>query len=216
MVKLDIIADPACPWCYVGKGYLDRALEKAGDHPFEIEYHPFQLRPDMPKGGMDRGELMEQVFGSKKRAAEAHVVLEEHAKNAGVTFNFEKITRSPNTFDAQRLIYWAGLEQRQAFVVSAIMKAYWAEGRDIGDREVLIDIAKGCEMDPEMVRRLLESDADIDSIAKREAHSRHMGITSVPTFIVGNRHAVPGAQPTELWLDVMKDIASQDREESAE
>ncbi len=209
MVKLDILADPACPWCYVGKAYLIRALEQSGDHPFDIEWHPYQINPDLPLSGVDRAEYLETLFGSREAAAKAHVPLAEHAQAAGVTFDFEAIKRTPNTRDAHRLIHWAGLEGRQTPVVHAIFRAYWSEGRDIGQHSVLIDIAEKMGMDPAMVGRLLASDADIADIRDRQAHSRKMGVNSVPTFIVDHRYAVQGAQPTEVWINVIRELAEQ-------
>ena len=212
MVKLDILSDPICPWCYIGKGYLDRAMEKVGDHPFEIEWHPFQLNPDMPEGGMDRAAYIEAKFGGPEGAVQAHLPVLEHAKKAGVTMNLERIKRTPNTIDAHRLIHWAGIEQKQTPVVSALFRAYWVEGRDIGDREVLCDIADSAGLDASVIGRLLESDADIQLIQDRDAHSRKMGVNSVPTFIVANQHAVPGAQPTDLWEKVMRELIAQEAE----
>ena len=209
MVKLDIISDPVCPWCYIGKVNLFKALEAVPDHPFVIEWHPFQLDPTIPAGGMDRATYMERKFGSKEAVVKMHVPLMEHAEAAGAVINLDKITRSPNTLDAHRLIHWAGLEQRQTLVVDRLFQAYWVEGRDIGDHEVLADIADGAEMDASMVTRLLETDSDIADIKAREAHSREMGVNSVPTFIVANRHAVPGAQPADMWVKVIGDIMEQ-------
>ena len=209
MVKLDIISDPICPWCYIGKTNLDAALAQVPDHPFTIEWHPFQLNPDMPADGMDRRAYLEAKFGGKDGAVKAYAPVVEHAERAGATINLDAMQRTPNTIDAHRLIHWAGIEQRQSFVVDLLFKAYFVDGRDIGDREVLADIADTAEMDAALVTRLLESDADVDDIRARDAHSRQMGITSVPTFIVAQQHAVPGAQPPEMWLKVIEDIKTQ-------
>ena len=208
-IKLDIMSDPICPWCYIGKTYLDRALLDHPNHPFAIEWHPFQLNPDMPAGGMDRRAYLEGKFGGKEEAVRAYAPVVEHAKAAGLDINFEGMTRTPNTLDAHRLIHWAGIEGRQTAAVSALFKAYFAEARDIGDHEVLADIADAIEMDASVVTRLLQSDADRADIAARDAHSREMGINSVPTFIVGGQHAVPGAQPPELWAKVIAEISGQ-------
>ncbi|RYH03122.1 DsbA family oxidoreductase [Salipiger sp. IMCC34102] len=206
MVKLDILSDPICPWCYIGKAQLFRALEQVGDHPFTIEWHPFQLNPDMPEGGLDRRSYLEAKFGSKEAAARAYATVEEHARSAGLTINFEAMDRTPNTLDAHRLIHWAGIEQRQTFVVDLLFRAYFEQGRDIGGHEVLCDIADTAEMDAAVVGKLLASDADADDIRKRDAHSREMGVTAVPTFIVAGQHAVPGAQPPETWVQVITEI----------
>lgn len=209
MVTLDILSDPVCPWCMIGKANLDRALERAGDHPFTIEWHPFQLNPDMPREGADRKSYLEQRLGGPARAAAAYANVLEHAKAAGVTLNLEAMARIPNTLDAHRLIHWAGLEGAQTRVVSALFRAYWQEGRDIGNAEVLCDIADGAGLDAAMVARLLASDADIDDIRARDANARRQGVTGVPTFIVGRRHAVSGAQPPELWDRVIAEIRAQ-------
>lgn len=207
MVKLDIMSDPICPWCYIGKANLDRALAQRPDHPFLITWHPFQLNPDMPKGGMDRRTYLETKFGGKEGAVKAYAPIVDHAEKAGVTINLEAIKTTPNTLDAHRLIHWAGIEGRQTEVVDALFQAYFVEGRDIGDADVLADIADSCGMDASVVLRLLATDEDRREIVERDAAARGMGINSVPTFIVASQHAVPGAQPTELWLKVLDDLA---------
>ena len=208
-VKLDILSDPICPWCYIGKTHLDKALAAVAEHPFVIEWHPFQLNPDMPEGGMDRRAYLEGKFGGKEGAVRAYAPVVEHAEKAGLTINFEGMQRTPNTLDAHRLIHWAGVEGKQTEVVDALFQAYFVDTRDIGDHDVLADIADGAGMDAAVVRKLLKSDADRDLIKDRDSHSRQMGVNSVPTYIVANQHAVPGAQPPELWQKVIADILSQ-------
>ena len=205
-VKLDIMSDPICPWCYIGKAHLDRALAAAPDPPFLIEWHPFPLNPDMPEGGMDRRAYLEGKFGGKEAAVKAYAPVVEHAEKAGLKINFEGMKRTPNTLNAHRLIHWAGIEGRQTAAVSALFKAYFVECRDIGDVEVLADIADSIEMDAAVVTRLLGTDSDMQDIRDRDAHSRSMGINSVPTFIIGGKHAVPGAQPPELWAKVIAEV----------
>ncbi len=209
MIKLDIISDPICPWCFIGKSRLMKALEAEPDHPFVIEWHPFQLNPDMPAEGMDRREYLETKFGGKENAVRVYSEIEQHATEEGLEIDFAAIKRTPNTINAHRLIHWAGIEQKQNAVVDALFAAYFKEGRDIGDTDVLADIADSAGMDAAVVRKLLKSDADIEDIRKRDAHSREMGVNSVPTFIVANRHAVPGAQPPELWRRVIADLKAQ-------
>ncbi len=209
MVKLDIISDPICPWCYIGKTNLDKALLQFPDHPFLIEWHPFQLNPDMPAAGMDRRTYLETKFGGKEGAIKAYAPVVENAERVGAVINFDAMKVTPNTIDAHRLIHWAGIEERQSFVVDLLFKAYFVDGRDIGDREVLADIADAAEMDAAMVTRLLATDEDTQTLRDRDAHSRKMGVNSVPTFIVANQHAVPGAQPTETWVQIITDIKAQ-------
>ena len=211
MIKLDILSDPICPWCYIGKTHLFRALESHPDHPFEIEWHPFQLNPDMPAGGMDRRAYLEGKFGGKDGAIKAYAPVLEAAEAAGLPIDFAGIKRTPNTLNAHRLIHWAGIEGKQTPVVQALFKAYFEDGRDIGDSETLADIADSAGMDAAIILRLLVSDADVEDIRARDAHSREMGVTGVPTFIVANQHAVPGAQPPELWGKVIAELMSQEK-----
>ena len=214
MVKLDILSDPICPWCYIGKAGLDRALERRPDHPLEIEWHPFQLNPDMPKDGMERRAYLEGKFGGKENAIKVYSRIAEAAEAAGQKINFEGISRTPNTMDAHRLIHWAGVEGRQTAAVSSLFRAYFVEGRDIGDATELVAIAKSIGLDSAMVERLLNSDADRDDIAGRDAHARQRGVTGVPTFVLANQHVVPGAQPPELWDQVLDELTAAQSEES--
>jgi predicted DsbA family dithiol-disulfide isomerase len=209
MVRLDILSDPICPWCYIGKANLDRALARNPGHSFAIEWHPFMLNPDMPPEGVTRRSYLEARMGGPEALARADAMLEERAAAAGVTIHRFDGQKIPNTLDAHRLIHWAGIEGRQTAAVSALFRANFVEGRDIGDPEVLAEIAEGIGMDRAAVARLLASDADVQAIRDRDAHSRRMGVSAVPTFIVGNRHAVQGAQPPELWDRVIAELAEQ-------
>ena len=206
MVKLDILSDPICPWCYIGKAHLDRALEAEGDHPFEVEWHPFQLNPDMPPEGMDRRAYLEAKFGGQEGAVQAYLPVVEHGKKAGLELNLDRIARTPNTIDAHRLIHWAGIEGRQTPVVSALFRAYFTDGRDIGDAEVLADIADSAGLDASIVMRLLGTEEDVAGLREKDAGFRRMGVNSVPTFIVNGQHAVPGAQPPDWWRNVISEI----------
>ncbi len=218
MIRLDILSDIACPWCYVGKAYLDRALEAHADHPFTIEWHPFQLNPEMPKDGMDRRSYMEAKFGGKEGAVRAYAPLVQHAERAGVELNFDKIAKTPNTLDAHRLIHWAGLEGRQTPMVAALFRALWRDGRDVGDADVLADIAGEVGLDRAMMRRLLEGDGDVEDIRARDAHARERGVTGVPTFVIANQHVLQGAQPTETWNEIIEELIGRiaERQQDAE
>jgi predicted DsbA family dithiol-disulfide isomerase len=212
MIRLDILSDPACPWCYVGKAHLDRALEARPDHPFLIEWHPFQLNPDMAPGGMDRQTYMAMKFGSRDNILRIHEPLIAHAEEAGLPLDLPAITRTPNTFDAHRIIHWAGLEGRQSPMVARLMRAYWAEGQDIGDHATLARLAGEVGFDPDVTLRLLASDADRDLIRSRERHARTRGVNAVPTYILADRHVLQGAQPPALWQQVIDELAGELRE----
>ncbi|MBW6417157.1 DsbA family oxidoreductase [Celeribacter sp. PS-C1] len=206
MITLDIFHDPICPWCYIGKTRLDRALEARPDHPFSIQWHPFQLNPTMPKEGMDRLNYLEMKFHGTEGAMKAYRPIIDVLHKEIPQADLGKIKRTPNTLDAHRLVHWAGIDGRQTAAVSALFRAYFKEGRDIGSRAVLAEIAGEIEMDPDAIARLLETDADIEEIVARDAHARERGIKAVPMFIIDNLHAVEGAQPTELWLEVIDEL----------
>jgi len=206
MIRLDIFSDPVCPWCYVGKANLDRALADYPDHPFAIQWHPFQLNPEMPPEGVDKRAYLEAKLGGKARVDAIHERLREVARAAGVDMNPDKPQRMPNTLDAHRLIHWAGIESLQAQVVNALMRAYWAEGRDIGDPETLADIAGENGMDRDAILQLLASDADAEDILARDADARAKGVNSVPTFLVAQQYVVSGAQPPEVWDKVIAEL----------
>ena len=205
-IRLDIFSDPVCPWCYVGKANLDRALADHPDHPFVIQWHPVQLNPDMPAEGVSKRAYLESKFGGKARVDAIHERLREVAKAAGVDMDPDKPQRMPNTLNAHRLIHWAGIEGVQQAVVNALMRAYWTEGRDIGDLPTLADIACENGMDREATLRLLQSDADADDIAARDQDARHKGVNAVPTFLIAQQYVVSGAQPPETWGKVIEEL----------
>lgn len=206
MIRLDIFSDPICPWCYIGKTLLDRAMESRPDHPFSVEWHPFQLNPEMPVQGMDRRAYLEGKFGGKQQAVEVYGRIAEAAVAAGIDIDFAAIQRTPNTLNAHRLIHWAGLEGRQNAVVAALFRAYFKEGRDIGSSETLVDIAQACGMDPEATERLLATDADRADLMARDADARQKGVTGVPAFLVAQQYMMPGAQPVETWQQVIDEL----------
>ena len=205
MIRLDILSDPICPWCLIGKTHLDRARREAGD-PFAVAWHPFQLNPDMPRDGMNRRSYLEAKFGGREKAAEVYARIDVAAREAGLEIEWGAIERTPNTLDAHRLIHWAGLEGRQDTVVDALFRAYFTDGADIGDRSVLAGLAEGAGLDRAVIARLLESDADEEDIRRRDRHARARGVTGVPTFVVAEHHVVPGAQPVALWSEVIEEL----------
>jgi predicted DsbA family dithiol-disulfide isomerase len=206
MLRLDIFSDPICPWCYIGKSLLDRALESRPNHPFSVEWHPFQLNPEMPATGMDRREYLETKFGGKHQAIEVYARIAEAAQNAGLQINFEAITRTPNTMNAHRLIHWAGLEGHQGAVVSALFRAYFRDGRDIGDAATLAEIAGAAGMDAAATARLLATDADHDDLFARDIDARKKGLSGVPAFLIAQQYMLNGAQPVATWQQIIDEL----------
>ena len=209
MIKLDIMSDPICPWCYIGKTQLDRALASHPDHPFTVEWHPFQLNPDMPAEGMDRRAYLEGKFGGKAEAVQVYGNIERQARTLGLSIDFATMKRTPNTINAHRLIHWAGLEQKQQGLIDALFDAYFCKGVDIGESDNLCDIAEKAGLERDVIAHLLDGDTDCQMIRERDAHSRKMGVNAVPTFIVANQHAVPGAQTPEVWATIIADLQTQ-------
>ena len=211
MTTLDIISDPICPWCYIGKAKLDRALEAAPDHPFEIQWRPFQLNPDMPAEGMDRREYLEWKFGGREGAIKVYGEIAKTAEATGLDIAFEKIKRTPNTLNAHRLIRWAQIEEKQSQVVSQLFKRYFREGQDISDIDVLVDVATTVGMDSDLVRRLLGGDSDLEETIAEDKKAREMGVQGVPCFIIGASYAVQGAQNTDVWANIISEIVEKSK-----
>jgi predicted DsbA family dithiol-disulfide isomerase len=209
LIKLDILSDPICPWCYIGKTYLDRALQLNKNHNFLIEWHPYQLNPEMAPSGIDRREYLEAKFGGKDRAIQVYLKISEAAKEAGLILDFSLIKRTPNTQNAHRLIHWAGLQGVQEQAVSELFKAYFEQGLDIGNTSNLIMIASSIGLNENKTRELFGSDTDIKNILDRDKNSRMRGVTGVPTFIVANTHVLTGAQPIALWSKVITELLEQ-------
>ena len=214
MIRLDIFSDPVCPWCLIGKAHLDRALEANPAHPFEIAWQPFQLNPDMPAEGVEKRPYLAKRLGGEAKLDAIHDRLREIAKAAGVAMDPDKPEMLPNTMNAHRMIHWAGIEGKQAAMVSALFRAYWRDGRDIGDVEELCDIAEEIGMDPKAVARLLATDADLDDLRARDVDARKKGVTAVPTFLIAQQYVVSGAQPPEVWAQVIEELVAKATEES--
>ena len=206
MIKLDILSDPICPWCYIGKTYLDRALQLNQNHNFLIEWHPYQLNPEMASSGIERREYLETKFGGNDRAVKVYLKISEAAEEAGLNLNFSLIKKTPNTLNAHRLIHWAGLEGVQETAVSELFKAYFEQGIDIGKTSNLITIASSIGLNQNKTRDLFKSDTGLKSIVDRDKNSRMRGVTGVPTFIVANTHVLTGAQTLDLWSNVITEI----------
>ncbi|HID66780.1 MAG TPA: DsbA family oxidoreductase [Roseibacterium sp.] len=209
MIKLDIFSDPICPWCYIGWANLARAMEARPNHPFTIEWHPFQLNPEMAAEGVDRRAYLEGKFGGRDGAVKAYAPVAVKAEEAGLVMNLDGIKRTPNTLNAHLLIHWAGIEGRQTPTVLALFRAYFVDGRDIGDIATLLDIAQSVGLERDMIAKLYDSGADAEAIQARDTHARARGVQAVPTFLVASQHAVPGAQPPEAWEQIIDDLSEQ-------
>lgn len=208
MITLDIISDPICPWCYIGKTQLDRALAQHPDHPFDVFWRPFLLNPDMPAGGMDRQTYLEHKFGGKAGAAKVYSAIANAAAEVGLTIDFTRIPRTPSTLDAHRLIRWARLEGRQGPVVNELFRRNFEDGEDISAAPVLIAAAAAAGMDPDLIENLLRTDEDLADVRAEAAQAREIGVTGVPTFIVADDYALQGSQTPETWAKVIAELKS--------
>ena len=213
ILTIDIVSDVVCPWCYLGEKRLEEALaEEAG--PVVVRWRPYQLDPTIPAGGLDRAEYMEKKFGESGRLQSVHDNLTRLGAEVGLPFAFDKITRSPNTLDAHRLIRWAASAGVQSRVVDRLFEAYFVEGRDIGDRVVLTEIAGECGLDADLVERLLAEGADSEVVRQEVEQAQAMGVSGVPFFIFAGRLGVPGAQEPSVLRQAMAE-ARQAMAESA-
>ena len=204
---VDVISDVICPWCYIGKRRLERAIAAVeGQHEVQVHWHPFQLNPTMPKDGISRKEYRVRKFGSWERSLELDTKVIIVGRAEGIHFSFDKIGRTPNTVDAHRLIWLADQHGCQDAVVEALFRAYFTEGRDIGNRQTLIDIASAAGLGRQITESMLASDEGIDAISNaRELSQRHL-VTGVPFFIINNAITLSGAQEPETFLDAFRQV----------
>lgn len=216
MVTLDIISDPICPWCYIGKARLDAAIAETGINPFQTHWRIFELNPDMPPEGMDRKAYLEAKFGGPEGAEQVYSRIRREAERSGLDLKFERIARTPNTFDAHRLIRWAQAQGVQDRVADELFRRYFEQGADISDHAVLLDVAEAAGMEREVVARLLEGDADREALRKEEESIRGMGVQGVPCFVIGGKYVLQGAQESETWKQVLTELDQAIRKQAAE
>ncbi len=206
MTRLDIISDPVCPWCYVGAANLLRGLTTRPSHPFALRWRPYRLNPDLPPEGMDRQAYLAAKFGGAENAARIYARVEAAAAEAGLDLDFGRIGRAPNTLDAHRVIHWAAVEGVQTRAAMALFRRYFEAGEDISDPEVLRGVADEAGMDGAAVARLLAGDTDRERVRAEAEEARAMGVDGVPTFLIGGRYVVTGAQPADLWARLAQDL----------
>lgn len=208
-MRIDVFSDVVCPWCFVGKRRLEQALAEAGLDA-EIHWRAFQLNPDLPPEGVDRKRYLESKFGPGA-AERIHARLEEAGRSAGIDFQFDRIQRSPNTRDAHRLLWLAGTQGKQGALKEALMRAYFMEGRDVGDRTILAEIAAAVGLDAD-VTAFLAGDGGMREVQQDLGTAARLQISGVPFFILDQRIGLAGAQPTEVFrqaLDAARNQAEQ-------
>lgn len=203
-----MVSDLICPWCFLGKRRLDKALSLIPDVKVEVVYRPFFLDPTIPAGGTDRQKYMTDKFGTE-RLKTIHDPIIAAGKEDGVPYEFDKITRTPNTLDAHRLIRWALPQGKQAEMKEALFVAYWRDGKDIGDHAVLADIASFVGMDRETILADLATDKDKKTVMAETVQAQQMGITGVPTFIINHKYGISGAQSAQVIAEAIQKVASQ-------
>ena len=205
--QIDVISDVVCPWCFIGQRRLAEARARLPEddaaRSAAIRWHPFQLNPDLPREGIARKTYVENKFGGPERAAQFYARVSAAGATAGIPFAFDRIVRQPNTRDAHRLIAWTQAQGDASDLVERLFRAYFIDGRDIGDREVLAMIAGEAGFDSAAARTLLDSGEGTDTIALMDRRAREIGVQGVPFFIFNQHIAVSGAQEPGILLDAI-------------
>jgi len=213
-MRIDVVSDTICPWCFIGKRRLERALALRPALLPEITWRPFQLNPDMPPEGMDRETYVRLKFGGPERARAVYEPVRAAGESEGIAFAFDKIRKTPNTLASHRVIRWAGTAGLQDAVVELMFRRYFLEGADLSSHETLVEVAREAGMDHEIVAELLAKGSDIDLIANEDRSVRAMGVTGVPFFVFDGKYAVPGAQDPEVLVQVL-DLALRESDKAA-
>ena len=208
-MQIDIVSDTVCPWCFIGKRKLEQALTQRPDIPFDIRWRAYRLDPDVPRGGVDRRAYMKAKFGDSPRTSAISDAIKAAGESVHIAFAFDRIEKRPDTIDSHRLIRWAANDDRQNDVVERLFKAYFEEGRDIGDPAELIAVASEAGMDGKLVEELLAKDADRELIEQEDALAHRMGISGVPTFIFANKYLISGAHDADKLVRVIDKTQSE-------
>src|ERR1700679_2007205 len=192
-MQIDFISDTVCPWCFIGKRRLARAMAMRPAITFDVRYRPYRLDPAVPRRGVDRAAYLTARFGADGKLAEAHQAIAAEGAKEDIAFDWDAILKTPNTVDSHRLIRWAHAQGVQDDVVERLFVAYFENGDDIGDIRVLADIGDVCGMDGSQVADLLESDEDVALVEREDQLAHEMGVTGVPAMLFANKIAVSGA-----------------------
>jgi predicted DsbA family dithiol-disulfide isomerase len=210
-----VVSDVVCPWCFIGKRRLEKAIALRPEHAVEVHWHPYFLNDWVPREGMSRADYLTAKFGSPERYREMAGRIKEAAAAEGLDYRLDEIARQPNTLDCHRLILWAGTEGRAGDMKQRLMDLYFTEGADLTDREVLVGAAAACGLDADAVRERLAGDADVARVSEAAEHAKRAGIDGVPCFIFGNVLAVSGAQAPEYLADAMDRAIAKLQEQAA-
>jgi predicted DsbA family dithiol-disulfide isomerase len=201
-MQIDIISDVVCPWCFIGKRRLEKALAMRPEIETEITWRPFQLNPDMPAEGMARADYIATKFGDSGHSRRIHQTIAEAGATVGIDFAFDKIKRSPNTRNAHRLIRYATKQGAGSEVVTRLFEGYFLQGRDVGDIATLAKIAAEAGLDEREARAFLSGDSERDEIVAEDRNARRLGVNAVPCYIFAGQYAISGAQEPEFFLPV--------------
>jgi len=208
-LRIEVVSDVVCPWCFIGKRRLERALELVPDIPVDIRWRPYFLNPWIPREGIDRQTYLETKFGSAERYAVIAERVAAAAAMEGLLYAHDAISRQPNTLDCHRLILWSRSATDPGNMKQRLMELYFSEGADLTDPKTLIQAAADCGMDGDLVRRLLASDADVDRVENEANAAREAGIDGVPCFIFGGSLIVTGAQSPEYLANAIERSAGR-------
>ncbi len=209
-VRIDVVSDVVCPWCFIGKRRLEKALALKPDMPVEVHWHPYFLNDWVPREGMARDEYLTTKFGSPERYGEIAQRVAAAAGVEGLTYAIDKVSRQPNTTDAHRLIRWAGGIGKAAEMKQRLMELYFSEGADLSNRAVLVQAATEVGLDADDVREALASDQDVAEVEREAQSAKEAGIQGVPMFIFGGKFAVSGAQTPEYLAEAIERAAQAD------
>jgi predicted DsbA family dithiol-disulfide isomerase len=205
VLHVDVISDVICPWCFIGKRRLEKAVAALdGQHEVRVRWQPFQLNPAMPREGISRREYRTRKFGSWERSLELDARVIEVGESEGIHFAFDRIERTPNTLDAHRLIGLAGREGVQDAVVEALFRAYFTQGRDISNRQTLLDVVAKAGLDRGKAEAVLSSGGGQEAIREADELARRVRVEGVPLFVINRRLTLSGAQPPEAFLAAFK------------
>jgi len=206
-LAVDVVSDVICPWCYIGKRRLEKAIAALdGQHAVQVHWHPFQLNPTMPKAGISRKEYRTRKFGSWERSMELDAQVIAAGESEGIHFAFDKSETTPNTVDAHRLIWLADQNDCQDAAVETLFRAYFSEGQNIGNRQTLIDVAAEAGLDRQAADTMLNSDDGMEAISNGSELSQRHGVTGVPFFIIGQKITLFGAQQAETFLEAFRRV----------